>query len=718
MAADFADSECEENMSIHIFILEEGECQMVLENKRLDKKEKTPDLAWLDDPEVFRVGQLKAHSDHHFFDGEETYQKQEESLCQCLNGTWQFAWSKNPAGRPADFYREDADVSGFGTIQVPGHMELAGFDRIHYINTMYPWEGHEYRRPAKTGFGEQKGQFSEAEYNPVGSYRCVFDLKPALRKRRVCISFEGVEKAMYVWLNGHFVGYAEDSFTPSDFDLTPWIREKGNVLAVEVYKHSTASYLEDQDFFRFSGIFRNVVLYAKPELHVEDLWAKPVLEADGKTGSFSMELTISAGNAAADKSGKMGSVSWRIVDKESDSNQAARTILAEGEKAINRVKVNDDTDVKTCTVCENQKPANEGSQLEVADRTILASRIHIQIPEQLLPDVHPWSHEDPFLYLLEIRVKNARGEIVEIVPYEIGFRRIVMDQGIMTLNGKRLILHGVNRHEWSAEGGRVITEAQMRWDMDCFHAHNIDSVRTCHYPDQIPWYYLCDREGIYVMAETNLESHGSWQKMGAVEPSWNIPGCAKTWEAAVVDRASTNFELLKNHPSVLFWSLGNESYAGDGIRAMQQMLEEKQDGRLIHYEGVFHNRTYEKEISHMESQMYTPPARIEKWLEENEDKPFVLCEYMHDMGNSLGGMKSYMDLLEKYDRFQGGFIWDFIDQALWVEDEVTGRRVLRYGGDFDDRPSDYAFSGDGIVFADRTVKPAIQEVKYYYGTYK
>lgn len=664
-------------MSIHIFILEEGECQMALENKKLDNEEKTPDLAWLDDPEVFRVGQIKAHSDHHFFDGEETYQKQEESLCQCLNGTWQFAWSKNPAGRPADFYREDADVSGFGTIQVPGHMELAGFDRIHYINTMYPWEGHEYRRPAKTGFGEQKGQFSETEYNPVGSYRCVFDLKPALRNRRVCISFEGVEKAMYVWLNGHFVGYAEDSFTPSDFDLTPWIREKGNVLAVEVYKHSTASYLEDQDFFRFSGIFRNVVLYAKPELHVEDLWAKPVLETDGKTGSFSMELTVSARDTAADKTGQLGSVNWRIVKKGTDDIRGAGTVLIEGGKET-----------------------------------------HIQIPSQTIPDVRPWSHEDPFLYLLEIRVKNTRGEIVEIVPYEIGFRRIAMDHGIMTLNGKRLILHGVNRHEWSAEGGRVITEAQMRWDMDCFHAHNIDSVRTCHYPDQIPWYYLCDREGIYVMAETNLESHGSWQKMGAVEPSWNVPGCAKAWEAAVVDRASTNFELLKNHPSILFWSLGNESYAGDGIRAMQQILEEKQDGRLIHYEGVFHNRIYEKEISHMESQMYTPPARIEKWLEENKDKPFVLCEYMHDMGNSLGGMKSYMDLLEKYDRFQGGFIWDFIDQALWVEDEVTGRRALRYGGDFDDRPSDYAFSGDGIVFADRTVKPAIQEVKYYYGTYK
>ena len=383
-------------------------------------------------------------------------------------------------------------------------MELAGFDRIHYINTMYPWEGHEYRRPAKTGFGEQKGQFSEAEYNPVGSYRCVFDLKPALRNRRVCISFEGVEKAMYVWLNGHFVGYAEDSFTPSDFDLTPWIREKGNVLAVEVYKHSTASYLEDQDFLRFSGIFRNVVLYAKPELHVEDLWAKPVLETDGKTGSFSMELTVSARDTAADKTGQLGSVSWRIVKKGTDDIRGAGTVLIEGGKEI-----------------------------------------HIQIPSQTIPDVRPWSHEDPFLYLLEIRVKNVRGEIVEIVPYEIGFRRIAMDHGIMTLNGKRLILHGVNRHEWSAEGGRVITEAQMRWDMDCFHAHNIDSVRTCHYPDQIPWYYLCDREGIYVMAETNLESHGSWQKMGAVEPSWNVPGCAKAWEAAVVDRARTNFEIIR-----------------------------------------------------------------------------------------------------------------------------------------------------------------------------
>lgn len=691
---------------------------MALENKELDKEERKPDLAWLDDPEVFRVGQLKAHSDHHFFDGEEAYQKQENRLSQCLNGTWQFAWSKNPAERPVDFYREDADISGFGTIQVPGHMELAGFDRIHYINTMYPWEGHEYRRPAKAGFGEQKGQFSEAEYNPVGSYRCIFDLEPALRNRRVCISFEGVERAMYVWLNGHFVGYAEDSFTPSDFDLTPWIRERGNVLAVEVYKYSTASYLEDQDFFRFSGIFRNVVLHAKPELHVEDLWAKPVLETDGKTGRFSMELTISAGNVLVDKAGEMGSVSWRIVRKEKDNSQGTKTVLAEGEKAINSVKVNDDTDVKTCTACENQKPANENSQPGAAGRTVLAGRIHIQIPEQLLPDVHPWSHEDPFLYLLEIRVKNAQGEIVEIVPYEIGFRRIAMDQGIMTLNGKRLILHGVNRHEWSAESGRVITEAQMRWDMNCFHANNIDSVRTCHYPDQIPWYYLCDQEGIYVMAETYLESHGSWQKMGAVEPSWNIPGSAKAWEAAVVDRARTNFELLKNHPSILFWSLGNESYAGDGIRAMQQMLEEKQDGRLIHYEGVFHNRAYEKEISHMESQMYAPPARIEKWLAENEDKPFILCEYMHDMGNSLGGMRSYMELIRKYDRFQGGFIWDFIDQALWVKDEVTGRKVLRYGGDFDDRPSDYAFSGDGIVFADRTVKPAIQEVKYYYGTYK
>ena len=231
------------------------------------KNETVPELSWLDDPEVFRVGMLPAHSDHIFYDSEESCQNGEKSLYQSLNGAWQFCWSRNAAVRPEKFYEEDFDSSSFSSIIVPGHIELAGYDRIHYINTMYPWEGHLYRRPAywQEGKGGYPGQFSEAEYNPVGSYRLEFDLMKELWGKRVCISFEGVEQAMYLWLNGHFVGYGEDSFTPSDFDLTPYIREKGNVLALEVHKRSTAAYLEDQDFFRFSGIFRNVILYAKPE---------------------------------------------------------------------------------------------------------------------------------------------------------------------------------------------------------------------------------------------------------------------------------------------------------------------------------------------------------------------------------------------------------------------------------------------------------------------
>ncbi|MCI8659841.1 MAG: beta-galactosidase [Lachnospiraceae bacterium] len=633
-----------------------------------------PELGWLDDPEVFRVNELPAHSDHRFYETEDDFVNGKDSLYQSLNGTWHFFWSKNAASRPVNFYREDFDLSGFETISVPCHMEIAGYDRIHYINTMYPWEGHKYRRPAYSleNFRAQPGQFSQAEYNPVGSYRTEFDLEKGLLGKRVCISFEGVEQAMYVWLNGYFIGYGEDSFTPSDFDLTPYIREKNNVLAVEVHKRSTAAYLEDQDFFRFSGIFRNVTLYAKPDIHVEDLWARPVLREDGKTGELGIALRLSEKVGEKQPGLKGCQVSVVLRDRQGG------------------------------TVFKKTVPALEKISLE---------------PE-ILPDVKAWEHKHPYLYQLEVRILAGDGQVVEIVPYEIGFRRIVLEDGIMKLNGRRLIINGVNRHEWNARTGRVVSETDLLSDIACFHENNINSVRTCHYPNQIPWYGLCDREGIYVMAETNLESHGSWQKMNQVEPSWNVPGSVPQWKEAVVDRMRSNFETFKNHVSILFWSLGNESYARDNIQAMQEYLEEKKDGRLIHYESVFHNRAYEDVISDMESRMYASPREVREYLENSGKKPFILCEYMHDMGNSLGGLKSYMDLLDEFEQYQGGFIWDFIDQALFVKDEVTGREVLRYGGDFDDRPSDYEFSGNGILFADRTPKPAIEEVKYYYGLYR
>lgn len=627
-----------------------------------------PDIKWLDDPQVFRVGQLPAHSDHKIYGSEKELAQKTSSLYQSLNGTWQFAYSVNPKARPEDFYKTDYNAEGFGEIQVPCHIEMAGYDKIHYINTLYPWEGKVYRRPAYA-LGEDRveaGSFSEADYNPVGSYRKVFDLAEGLRGRRVCIRFEGAEQAVYVWLNGQFVGYAEDSFTPSEFDLTPYIKDMDNLLAVEVYKNSTAAYLEDQDFFRFSGIYRDVVLYAKPKLHVEDVWAKPCLTEDLRTGNLDVQLQISAEDAAVE-----GGV--RIILQDQDG----QIIEEQNAAAASEVKVS----------------------FEPVKQVVL------------------WEHKNPYLYKLVVVLEDKQGSVTEAASCDIGFRRIEIKDKVILFNGRRLIINGVNRHEWNAKSGRCITRQDMEWDIECFKRNNINAVRTCHYPDQIMWYELCDRNGIYMMAETNLESHGSWQK-AVTEPSWNVPGSVPQWKEVVVDRARTNFETFKNHPSILFWSLGNESYVGDDIEAMQAFFKEKDSSRLVHYEGVIYDRTYEDTVSEVESRMYATPDEIVEYLENEPKKPFILCEYMHDMGNSIGGMKSYIDLLDRFEMYQGGFIWDYIDQAVYAQDKVTGKKVLCYGGDFDDRPSNYEFSGNGIVFADRTEKPAMQEVRYYYGLYE
>lgn len=642
------------------------------------------DIRWLDDPQVFRVGQLAARSDHQAYKSEEEVLSGKSSLEQLLDGKWDFHYAVNAKERPVSFYQEDFDESSFDKITVPGHIELAGYDKIHYINTMYPWEGTIFRRPAYAMGKEQTaaGSFSEARYNPVGSYRKRFDLDEGLWGKRICICFEGVEQAMYVWLNGHFIGYAEDSFTPSEFDLTPYVRQKDNLLAVEVHKRSTAAFLEDQDFFRFFGIFRSVKLYAKPDIHVEDLWVKPYLSADNRRGRLELNLRMSATGGK----GQGAKVTARLEDNSGKLLWSDGRVLAGGEP-----------------------PEGDQSLMEKDAQECISFQGEIN-------QVIPWSNTNPALYRLSVTITDEKDTCVEVVPCAVGFRRFVLENKVMKLNGERLMICGVNRHEWSAESGRCITLKDMEWDIECLKRNHINAVRTCHYPDRREWYQLCDEAGIYVMAETNLESHGSWQKLGAVEPSWNVPGSVPEWKEAVVDRVRSNFEWFKNHPSILFWSLGNESYAGENIAAMNRFLKERDDLRLVHYEGVYHTPAYKEQISDVESRMYAYPQEIVEYMEQEPKKPYLLCEYMHDMGNSLGGMKSYMDLLDHYEMYQGGFIWDYMDQALWVTDEVTGRRVLRYGGDFDDRPSDYEFSGNGILFADRTEKPAMQEVRYYYGT--
>jgi Beta-galactosidase/beta-glucuronidase len=464
---------------------------------------------------------------------------------------------------------------------------------------------------------------------------------------------------MYLYLNGQYIGYAEDSFTPSDFELTPYLKEGENQLSVEVFQHSKASWVEDQDFFRFTGIFRPVVLYAIPTCHLFDIWAK------------------------TDFLNSKGLLSLRIKTELSDDRKYTVSYQLKDSRGL--------------VLASDEKPAEK----EICFDTVL------------LDDILPYSWDNPVLYPLLIEVKDEAGHTVECTSINTGYRHIEIKGKVIYLNGKRLIICGVNRHEWSPENGRAISLEEMKRDIGILKRNHINSVRTCHYPDSIPWYSLCDENGIYLVAETNLESHGSWQKAGKAESSWNVPGDNEEWTPLVLDRAISNFETFKNHPSILFWSLGNESYAGSGIIAMNEYFKKKDDTRLVHYEGVFWRPELKSCVSDVESEMYTSPDNIRKYFKEDGSKPFLLCEYMHSMGNSLGGFTSYDALIDEYESYQGGWIWDFIDQALYVENK--GRKVLRYGGDFMEKATDYEFSANGIVFADRCEKPAMNEVRHVYG---
>ena len=621
-----------------------------------------PKLQWLEDPAVFQVNRLSAHSDHTCFASEEEILRQASSLRQDLDGQWLLRWSKAPGSRPAGFWTKGFDDTGFDTVRVPGHLELQGYGQIQYINKLYPWDGHAELRPPHIDW----------DNDPVGSYVRYFDLEPGLKGKRVCISFQGVEKAFYVWLNGQFVGYSEDTFTPSDFDLTPYIKETGNRLCVEVYKHSSASWLEDQDFFRFSGIFRSVYLYAKLPVSIDDLWLNTSLDSDLTTGRMTVRLAASG-------------------------------------QAVSKVH---------CRITHDIDGEVWSGQLVLTEKdSFLFSQ------ELVFPNIRLWDHGAPELYHVLLAVENGG-----FIPYDIGFRRFEMVDKVMTLNGKRLILNGVNRHEWNASSGRCITVADMEAAMDMFLKNNINAVRTCHYPDRSEWYPMCDRNGIYMMDETNLETHGSWQKDMYVDPEWNVPGSLPEWRDCVLDRANSMFQRDKNHVSILFWSCGNESFCGSNIVEMADFFRREDPSRMVHYEGCYwprgvangkptspHWRPEYETVSDMESRMYATPAEVREYLENDPPKPYISCEYMHNMGNSLGGMESYVQMIDEFPLYQGGFIWDYMDQALWHTNS-QGKQVLGYGGDFGERQCDYNFSGNGIVTADGIEKPCMQEVRYWHDT--
>ena len=601
------------------------------------------------DPCYFRDGRLDAHSDHAYYASQADLLAGKSEYTESLNGVWKFHYAKNYQAAVPGFEKPEYCCADWDDIRVPAHIQMEGYDVPQYANTQYPWEGREDIRP---------GEIPE-HFNPVASYVKYFTVPERMQGKRLFISFQGAESGIAVWLNGEFVGYSEDSFTPSEFELTDYVKEGENKLAAQVFKWTAGSWCEDQDFYRFSGIYRDVYLYTVPDVHIRDLRIR----------------------ALPDETLTRGTLEIRTVAWAKEGEGEARFRLSRhGKVYIDEKKTLSGDDTFTWDI----------------DRPGL------------------WSAEEPKLYDLTIEVYGADGTLCEVIPEKAGFRRFELKDRIMTLNGKRIVFKGVNRHEFSSISGRNVPEEDLRRDLEVMKQNNINAVRTCHYPNTSLIYRLCDEYGLYMIDETNLESHGSWDMAQATgDYGYIVPGDRPEWLDLVLDRAESMYQRDKNHPSILIWSCGNESYGGKDIYEMSRFFRREDPTRLVHYEGIFHDRRY-NDTSDMESQMYTPVDKIKEYLAKDRSRPFICCEYTHAMGNSCGAMHKYTDLTDTEPLYQGGFIWDYIDQTITRKDRY-GNEFQAYGGDFDERPTDYNFSANGIVYGgDRTPSPKMQEVKFNY----
>ncbi len=597
------------------------------------------------DPSYFRENVLPAHSDHEWYVLPGHSYLDVSDCKHSLDGVWFFSYARNYELAPKDFYKKDFDCRHMDKIRVPAHIQMEGYDKPHYANVEYPWSGHECIEPGEI----------PTEFNPVGCYTRYFTV-PDNFGEKVYISFQGVETSFALWVNGEFVGYAEDSFTPSDFDLTSYLCEGENKLSLMVFKWSGGSWLQDQDFFRFSGIFRTVYLYTMPKAHLWDMKILTDLDSEYKNAVLRLSLDV--------------------------TNDAKATIACAGAELMADLK----------------KGVNELS-------------LNVEAP--LL-----WSAEQPNLYDLDIKLEGA--ESTEYIIEKVGFREVEIKDSIILVNGKRVVFTGVNRHEFTSQNGRVLDDDIIVKDLITMKQNNINAVRTSHYPNKTFFYRMCDFYGLYVIDETNMETHGSWQTHlidREFDINWVVPGDRPEFHDAVIDRAHNMYMRDKNHPCIVIWSLGNESYGGSNLLAMHDAFHEWDMSRPVHYEGTVNDRRY-PDTTDIYSTMYAKVWDIERYLKENRNKPYINCEYTHAMGNSCGNMFKYTELTEKEPLFQGGFIWDYIDQSITVTDRY-GSEVEAYGGDFDDRPTQYNFSGNGIVYGpDRAPSPKMQEVKSCYSRIK
>lgn len=612
---------------------------------------------WNNNPEIFEVNREPAHAylmPYENYDRAFKCSPNESQSKISLNGKWKFNWVKNPDLRIKDFYRDDYDVKHWDEINVPSNWQFEGYDYPIYTDTVYPWTSYEKPEPP----------FAPTIYNPVGSYKKEFTVPDSWFGQPVYISFQGVESAFYLWINGQKVGYSEDSFTPSEFDITPFIVKGKNTLSVEVYRWCDGSWIEDQDFWRLSGIFREVYIFTTPKVHMYDF--SIVTDLDENYVNAELKLKIKLRN-------------YESLSKGSHSVEAV--LYDKDKKAV------------------LSKPIIMEDVIDGRGEIVFEGKRFVQNPLK-------WSAEYPNLYTLILSLKDEEGKVIEIESCRVGFRKIEIIDGQMRINGKPIMLKGVNRHEFCTESGRCVPAQIMIQDIKTMKQFNINAVRTSHYPNSSVWYDLCDEYGIYLIDETNLESHGA---------NNILPASDERWTEACIDRSRSMVERDKNHPSVIIWSLGNESGQGDNFKKMQQWIHKNDPTRPVHYED-------DNDAADIESHMYHRVLAVMKYGSSGRKRPYILCEYSHAMGNSCGNLFKYWEVIEKYPNLQGGFIWDWVDQGIKQKvpenylgaDENKDGYYFAYGGDFNDEPNDGNFCGNGVVFSDRKVSPKLYEVKKVY----
>ena len=612
----------------------------------------------------YKVFQVNAQRPHASFMSYKTpedalkYTSLPASAYQLLSGEWRFRWSRNPSERPVNFFQENFDTNNWKTIAVPADWQLSGYDEAYYTNISYPFTA--------------KFPGVPEVFNPVGSYKRKFVLNPKFTGQRIMLHFKGVNSAFYVWVNGKKIGYSEDSKTPAEFDVTNDVKPGQNDIAVEVYRWNAGSWLEDQDMWRFSGIERDVYLYAVPQTSVWDYPVNAGLTDDYQNGRFNLNLVLR--NFEVKHGG--GQVSIRLI------NPADRTVLF-----------------------------SDGRSWAAGRDSALTFAFNHQVSNPL-----KWSAEKPNLYDLIIEVRDAGGKVQQVVSQHVGFRKIEIKDSRFLVNGKAVYIKGVTRHEHDPVTGHVVTLESMLKDVRLMKENNINAVRCSHYPDDPRFYDLCDQYGLYVIDEADIEAHGLGKYIGQGygynmrTPTADSP----SWYPAHLDRTRRMFERDKNHPAIIIWSLGNEAGIGPNFHNTYAWLKKQDSTRMVQYE-----QEWTGPYTDIVAPMYHSLAELTDYSKSEDKRPLIMIEYAHAMNNSVGNLQDYWDVIENHPKLQGGFIWEWVDQGM-LKIAPDGRQFYGFGGDLSPvgTPSDGVFSIKGLVFPDRKPKPSLFEVKKVYQNIK